>query len=328
MGSPRNNRKIILILAAASMVVAVVLAIIAANFTFIKDVFVGMRYRPSGEMTEIFDALELTDDGQRIFKASLPELMEREEFNQKCRETTNESAILGCYTDERIFVFDIESDELAGIRELTTAHELLHAVYHRMSDGEKMKWNELLSRVYKENEERLGEEIGTYAKEQQAEELYVRAGTEVKGLPEELERHFAGIFKNQDKVVEFYESYISVFEKIERRMEELLGKVNDLSAQVDAKVSEYETRAAALNQAAAEFNECAQTTDCFSSTAVFNARRAELVNEQSALKTLYQEINDLIEKHNKYVSEYNESALHGQTLNKVINSSEEVTSGD
>lgn len=322
----RSRKNVVAIMTVVAVIVAVVVAFTAANFTFISDVFVGMRYQPSAEMREIFDALELTNDGQRIFNASLPELLQKEDFNQKCREQSNELAILGCYTERRIYVYDISSEELKGIKELTTAHELLHAVYARMSDGEKWQLNDALAKVYEQNTERLGDELVAYADEQRAEELYVRAGTEIKNLSEELERHYAKIFKEQDKVVDFYESYITVFEKIEQKMNELLSEINRLSAEVEDKVAEYETRVGSLNAQAEEFNTCARTENCFASRAVFEARRGELLAEQEALKTLYAEINSLVEQHNKLVSEYNENVLHGQKLNKVINSSEEVGS--
>ena len=139
----RKNYKIFFVVCSAVLMLGVVA--IWLNFGVIKDVLVGMGYRPTSEMVEIREALKLTGTGARIFNASLPVLQEKQEFNQNCREVENESAILGCYRDDRIFVYNIVDEELPGIRELTSAHELLHAVYDRMSNEDKARWrNELV----------------------------------------------------------------------------------------------------------------------------------------------------------------------------------------
>lgn len=322
----RSDRgRLVGFLAASVLVMATVVAVVV-NFTTIRDFFVGMRYRPSGEMERIRTALDLTDSGYRIFNAAMPELLERNEFNQICRESANESAVLGCYRDDLVYVYNVVDEELPGVRELATAHELLHAVYARMSEAQKTDLVEPLTRVFDANQELLESEINLYDISERQEELYVRAGTEVKNLPSELEEHFAGIFKNQDAVVDFYEGYISVFREIEKKLKNLLAQTEALSAEITAKTSEYETRAATLNAQVQEFNACAGTLDCFASTTAFNNRRRELVAEQTALETLYNEINSKISQYNALVVEYNDNLLHGQILNQAINSSAKVES--
>ncbi|MDO4526662.1 MAG: hypothetical protein Q4B87_01060 [Candidatus Saccharibacteria bacterium] len=310
----------------ASAVVLVLVATVAANFGVIKDWAAGLGYRPTAEMEEIRESLGLTGTGRRIFDAVQPELKERDEFNQNCREVENESTILGCYTRDRVFVYNIVDEELAGIKELTTAHELLHAVYNRMNKADKTKWGLILNDVYQNNLDILGAEIDIYPEEQRREELYVRAGTEIKNLPEELERHYAEIFGEQDKIVDFYERYIKVFREIEEKLERLYGEITQLSGEIEQATSEYETRIAALNTAVEEFNRCAGTADCFSSNTEFYTQRTKLISEQTALKELYASLSEKIAKHNVLVAEYNENAVHGQILNSRINSS--VTEGE
>lgn len=304
-----------------SVAILALVAGVVANFGLFKDWATGLSYRPTAEMEQIRTQLGLTGAGRRIFDAVQPELKERDEFNQNCREVENESAILGCYTKDKVFVYNITDDELAGIKELTTAHELLHAVYARMSNADRTKWGVILNDVYQNNLDVLGAEIDIYPEEQRREELYVRAGTEIKSLPEELEKHYGEIFDDQDKIVEFYERYIGVFREIEVRLEELHEEITRLSAEIEQATAEYETRITALNAAVGEFNQCAGTADCFSSNAEFYTRRAELVNEQTALKNLFASLSEKIAQHNALVEEYNENAVHGQLLNSRINSS-------
>lgn len=308
----------------ASIALILVVVFVYLNFGVIKDIVVGMGYRPSSEMVAIRESLELTNIGSRIFNAVQPELKEKQEFNQRCREIENENAILGCYTEDKVYIYNIIDTELDGIRELTAAHELLHAVYHRMSDNEKNKWAEILSSVYEDNRDIIGAEIDIYSDDQKNEELYVRAGTEIKDLPEELENHYAGIFKNQDKIVGYYEGYIAIFREIEKKLEELYSEANELEAEINEKTAEYKVAAANLNAEVGEFNECAKTPNCFSSNYVFSTKRAALVAKQEELSVVYDEISSLINRYNSIVAEYNENVLHGQTLNMTINSSEKV----
>lgn len=322
--SVRNDKKYLVIGVPAIVVLILVLVGVILNYGVIRDFMVGMRYQPSAEMNEIRTELDLTDAGMRIFNASQPELMEKVSFNQKCREAENESAILGCYTEEKIYVYDVIDEELPGVRELTAAHELLHATYARMSDEEKMALVESLTRVFEENQELLGSEIEMYDIEQKQEELYVRAGTEIGDLSAELEKHYAKYFKERSKIVGFYEGYIAIFREIEKKLKDLIEQINSLKSEISTKTAEYEAGVESLNTKIREFNECAGTLNCFTSTVMFNNQRVGLISEQQRLKTVYDEISGLISRYNTLVSEYNENALHGQVLNMKINSSESV----
>ena len=308
----------------STLFLAGAVAAITFNFETIKDFIVGLNYRPSSEMAKIRDSLNLTAKGARIFNAAMPELMERTEFNNLCRESESETAILGCYREDRVYIYNIVDEELKGIRELTSAHELLHAVYHRLSPEEKTKYTEILNQVYEENKATLGEEIDLYDDAQKQEELYVREGTEIKNLPEILENHYREIFENQDQIVDYYENYITVFRELERTLKNLMVRIEVLEAQISVKTKEYESGAETLNKDINEFNECAKTPNCFTSTWTFNTKRNDLIARQSALGQVYEEINSLITEYNNNVAKYNENIIHGQALNMTINSSTKI----
>lgn len=308
----------------ASIVLLAITAVIVANFTFIKDFFTGLAYQPTEEMSKIRADLNLTDKGIIIFNATMPELKEKQEFNSLCRGSESETAILGCYREDHVYVYNIVDEELKGIRELTSAHELLHAVYHRMSNQEKQDLTDILVQVYQDNQDTISEEIDLYQNDQKKEELYVRAGTEIHNLPDQLEKHYAEIFKDQDKIADYYKSYITVFKQIEQNLETLLKKAQDLEATITQKTAAYESGATTLNQEVAEFNNCANTPNCFTSRWTFNSQRNTLLARQNELTTLYNEINQLISDYNATAAEYNENLIHGQALNMAINSAEKT----
>ena len=316
MRKQHTFRRMVLTLLFIVMVMAVI-----QSRDWIYDYYRGMSYTPSAEMSKIRDALKLTRKGEFFFNAAQPVLSDKDEFNAACRpEVNTETAVLGCYTEGDIFVYNITESELAGIREGTTAHELLHAVWARMSDKEKKYLEPALKQVYEENKDILKDELNTYNKDARQEELYVRAGTEVKKLPVSLENHFAKYFEDQDLVVSFYKKYIKVFNEIESEMDKLKSETEELGKTIDAKIAEYKNRLDSLKAEVDEFNNCAATIGCFANESVFYARRAVLLATQSELDGLVDEINALINDYNNKVEIYNQDVTRTEQLNRMINS--------
>lgn len=299
----------------------IVVGFILLNRNKLYDGFRGMTYSPSPEMSKIRDSLKLTDKGTFLFNASQPKLSDQEEFNDYCRsDSDSDMAVLGCYTENNIYVYNIDDEELDGILELTTAHELLHAVWARMSEGQQREYVSDLTKVFEENQEILGEEIDTYALNEKEEELFVRVGTEIKDLPDSLEDYYATIFKDQDAIVDYYDRYISVFRNLESEMRNLKAEIDVIKNTIEEKTSDYETRVKSLNDEIARFNSCAETIGCFVSEAEFNVRRNALMAEQSALMEIYNELDGLISEYNTKVDTYNEDVTYSKKLEGMINS--------
>lgn len=292
----------------------------AVNWKWIYDWYLGVVYAPSAEMAMIREKLGLTDEGKFIFNAVQPELNAAKEFNQNCRQEESETAVLGCYKDGSIYIYDITAEELGGIRELTTAHELLHAKWARMSEDERRGLTENLTHVFEDNQELLESEIEPYDMGDRQEELYVRAGTEVKELPEELEKHYGEIFEDQDKIVDFYESYIVVFREIKAKMAGLLEEMEVLKEEISAKTAIYEQQAGQLEADIVSFNSCAEVEGCFSGKQEFYTQRKQLLAKQDEIGDLNEEINDLIGKYNAKVDEYNTDVTESRKLQDMINS--------
>ncbi len=302
--------------------VLIVAVTVILNQQWINDYLRGFGYEPTGEIKRIMDSLDLTERGKFLFKASRPELSSQDEFNAICRTATDEEmAVLGCYTNDNIYVYNIESAELDGIRELTTAHELLHAVWARMNTGERSVLEGALSQALEKNRSVLGEELNVYNAAEKQEELFVRAGTEVANLPVELENVYGEVFSDQDKVVGFYNKYIGVFRAMEKEMDELMKQMEGIQAQIDSLSSDYERRVNALSGEIDVFNACAETVGCFGSEREFYNRRAVLVEEQGALEDIYNQINGLVNWYNELVEKYNADVTRTEKLNQVMNSS-------
>lgn len=301
-------------------VLIVAMVVVIGKWDWIRDYYRGQTYEPSAQMLRIRDDLSLTERGVFLFNASQPELNESEEFNSYCRSLSVEIAVLGCYTTDDIHVYNITDSQLDGIRELTTAHELLHAVFARMGEKEREALRGELELVYAQNENILKEELDTYSNDDRFEELYVRAGTEIASLPEGLEKHYGEIFTNQDDIVAFYNKYIAVFRELEAELDALGVEIETINNEITQLTEEYEARANQLNVEISSFNQCAETMGCFGTESEFYGRRAILITEQESLEELYNRIGGLIDNYNAKVETYNADVLRSENLNTIINS--------
>ena len=306
------------------LVLVAIATIIVLNRAWIYDWFRGVTYRPTAEMISIRDELNLTGRGEFLFNATQPELNEADAFNANCRQDESEVAVLGCYTAGNIYVYNITDAKLDGIRELTAAHELLHAVWARMGSKERENLRPILQQVYQNNLSVLKDDIETYADDEWIEEIFVRAGTEIKKLPDTLEKYYAEIFDDQDAVVDFYESYIAVFREIKMKMEGLASEIEVLRDSVNAKMAEYENKVNQLEMDIVRFNNCAETAGCFATEAEFYVQRNTLVARENELNLLNDEINNMIDDYNLKVDEYNADALESRKLQNMINSKADI----
>ena len=306
------------------LVLVAIATIIVLNRAWIYDWFRGVTYRPTAEMISIRDELNLTGRGEFLFNATQPELNEADAFNANCRQDESEVAVLGCYTAGNIYVYNITDVKLDGIRELTAAHELLHAVWARMGNAEKEDLKPILQQVYQNNLSVLKDDIETYADDERIEEIFVRAGTEIKKLPDVLEKYYAEIFDDQDAVVDFYESYIAVFREIKMKMEGLASEIEVLRDSINVKMTEYENKVNQLEVDITRFNNCAETAGCFATEAEFYVQRNTLVARENELNLLNDEINNMIDNYNLKVDEYNADALESRKLQNMINSKADI----
>ena len=313
----KNSKLPLIIFLFVMMILA---GVFLLNRVLVSDYILASSYTPSSEMATIRDHLNLTDRGNLIFNASHPRLDSRDDFNFDCASSDPDIAVYGCFTSNKIYVYNIDDKELSGIRESTTAHELLHAVWARLSNSEKNRLIPLLEKVYSENTELFDEALNSYPDSERIDELYVRSATQVKNLPAELEEHFSEIFSDQDKVVDYYLAYVKPFEELRKRIDDLKADLDSRKAAIDQKTAEYESRSEAFNKEVDEFNTCAETAGCFSSNYEFNTRRNELINTGSALDALYSELNGLIDSYNQKIDEYNSNVLHNNTLQNLVNS--------
>ena len=115
-----------------------------------QDEFKARDFILTGDLSTITNSLKLTDRANLILRAAHPALQEKEDFNRNCNSHSQEIYVLGCYREDqdRLYIYNVNSSELPGVREVTTAHEMLHAAYHRLLFWEKLDLKDQLQSVY------------------------------------------------------------------------------------------------------------------------------------------------------------------------------------
>ena len=68
--------------------------------------------------------------------------------SSNCDTEERTTAILGCYYQRHIYLFDINNKELDGTLDVTAAHEMLHAAYDRLNFFERSYVDGLINAEY------------------------------------------------------------------------------------------------------------------------------------------------------------------------------------
>ena len=300
------------------------------NRQYVLDQIAVWGYEPTSEIQAIGQRVSFTDEGRFVFYATKPEVENQETFNTKCPRQEAGSPILGCYTtDDRIYIYALTNDQLDGMKEVTAAHEMLHAAWYRMSSEERDKLSVELREAYEglDNSE-LKTRMEYYERTEPGEfanELHSILGTEVASLSNSLEAYYGQYF-NRKAVLALHEQYSSVYLALHTRADELFSKMEALSATIQDQSKNYDNAAGQLTSDINAFNARA-TNGSFSSQAQFNAERAALIRRSNALENDRRAINANIEIYNTYYSEYQEIAKQVEVLNDSLDSYSEIDQG-
>ena len=196
-------------------------------------------YTPSTEVVALADTTTMTDKARRIFYIAKPVVKtDKSGFRQEC-DSAEKTIVLGCFkSSQGIYVYNVDDDRLAGIEEVTAAHEMLHAAYDRLSNDERQKIDSLTELEYnKITNERIRKNVESYRSRDTSvvpNELHSILGTEVSELSPELETYYAKYFINRAKVVALSEQYEAEFSKRENQVSVYDDQLKSLKASIDS----------------------------------------------------------------------------------------------
>ncbi len=257
---------------------------------------------PPARIAELADRLELTETGRRVFFASRPLVDEARSFEEHC--PIEADVVLGCYDRGRIYVYDVTDERLAGTVEATAAHELLHAVYERMSPQDARRIDALVAAYVATlpADDQNVLVVAGYPEAQRANEWHSRLGTDYATLPAALEEHYAEVFADRSRVVGFATGSIAQLNDYRSRIEQLSTELETASRDLEARASAYDSDAAAIDAAVDDFNRRAASGD-FPSQQQFDRERAALIARQDDLEARRLALNADVDAYNAKLAE-------------------------
>ena len=190
----------------------------------------------------------MNEYGKKLFYVQRPLLQNLDEFRNSC-STSEQTIVLGCYkTNVGIYIYGIEDSRLQGVKQVTAAHEMLHAAYDRLSQSEKNKVNQLtLSAFNQLTDERVKKNIESYRTRDASvvpNELHSILATEVDSLPPELEQYYKKYFIDRHKIVAFSNQYEGEFTRRESAIDAYDKQLEDTKSSIFNKFTKQIIRAA------------------------------------------------------------------------------------
>jgi len=308
-----------------SLILIVLSLLIVANRQRIIDQITVWQFHATSAITALVDRAGMNSNGKFLYLASQPILDSTQNFNNECDRIENTTSILGCYSNSRIFVYDVTDQKLDGIREVTATHETLHAVYARLDSTEKAKIDVLLEAEYKklENNKDYSDRMAFYARTEPGErdnELHSVIGTEIANINPDLEKYYDNYFSDRQKVVALNTKYSSVFINLKNHANVLLAQLNALSKSISSGTEKYNSDVKTLNSDIIAFNKRADSGSGFNSQSQFNSERAVLSARVDELDVNRSKIDSDIATYDQILAEYNSLASESKKLYNSIDS--------
>lgn len=292
--------------------------------TAVADQRAAEAFSPDDTIAGFADRTAMSDRGRALYYASSPAVAPTAGFNELCGYGASDEIVLGCYTGRDIYISDVENPDLDGVRDVTAAHEMLHAAWVRLDADEQAELSAQLEEAYAAlpQDGPIAERLELYRTGglgERVNELHSILGTEVADLPPALEAHYAAYFTDRSVVVGLNARYEAVFTDLENRITDLVARIDtmyaDLTARIDANSADYD----ALNAEIDDFNARADSGD-FASAAAFDAERADLLARGDAIDATRDAIDADIAVYDGLRSELEGLNADAAALNRSIES--------
>jgi hypothetical protein len=295
-----------------------------ANARLIADRQSVADFTPTANITSLVERADMNDVGTFLFYTSHPELNTANEFNTACG-IRPEQFLLGCYTGETIHLYDVTEERLDGLREVTAAHEMLHAAFDRLDEKSQERLGVLLEEAYEQHgdDPELAERMDAYAVSQpgtRLTELHSIIGTEFTDLDPELETYYERYFTDRSVVVGLHASYMKVFSDLEQQTTDLSNQILALADEIEADTNTFNTDQTQLNADIDAFIAKNEAYGYSDNPAGFDADKAALIARDSDLETRRTAINAKITSLGDLQQQLRDLDADAQALNRSIDS--------
>lgn len=275
-------------------------------------------WEPSAKVAQLATDTTMDSKTKRIFYVQHPELNDKTTFNKNCTKS-EQTIVLGCYINRQgIFLLSVTEQRLYGVEQVTAAHELLHAVYDRLSSTEKTRINNLINDAFsKITDKRILDTVDAYKKDgaDVNNELHSILGTEVRSLSSELETYYKKYFTDRSKVVAYSEQYQKAFSDKKAQEDSIYSQIKAIEGQLTGLSDQIQSMENNLNSQYQSLESDRNTT---TDVQGFNTRVNTYNNGVINLRGLINRYNQLANSHNALLEQYNSIAMEEKELFKAI----------
>ena len=271
-------------------------------------------YHPPAAISNLADETTMTAKARRYFYVTHPSIEDRQAFNQNCKVDHEQTIVLGCYvsSSQSIYIFNVDDNRLNGVEEVTAAHEMLHAAYARLGQDQKTKLDAMLEQQMKllSGDSHLQDLIAIYNKQEPGQllnEMHSILGTEYGHLEPNLEAYYSQYFTNRQAVVDYANSYKSVFNQMQTQItqdEQLLRDLKQSISQAETSIAQQRSQ---LDTEITRLNSLRQTNPEAYNAAIpaYNTQVDQYNLAVSRYKNLIDQYNNLVKSHNNIAIDYN-----------------------
>jgi len=259
------------------------------------------NYTPPAAIASLADQDTFTSYTRHMFYVNHPQLINTvDTFRQYCPEN-KETIVLGCYHPGQngIYIYSVNDPALYGVEQVTAAHEVLHAVYERLSTKQRNQLNAELEDYYKNGltDPRVKAEVVLYQQTEPTDvmdEMSCTFGTEIANLPPALEEYYQQYFSNRQAIVAFEQNYQAEFTSRQSQINADDARLAVLKAQIGAEEDSLKSQLSDLQAGRSSVensNDQAQINSYNSQVAAYNSGVSRLQADISTYNALVAQRN-------------------------------------
>jgi uncharacterized protein YukE len=280
-------------------------------------------YSPPATVSGLASQDTMTTYATHVFYVNHPDIeSDPSQFQKDCGQA-EKTIVLGCYHADQngIFLYDVTDPRLAGVEQVTAAHEMLHAAYDRLSSKDRNYVDGLLQDYYKNQltDQRIIDTINSYKETEPNDvvnEMHSVFGTEVSSLPAPLEAYYKRYFDNRQAVANFSSSYENEFTSREDQIKAYKAQLDQLKASIQSQETDLDNQLKRINSDRAKLDSQRSSGQI----AQYNAGVNDFNQEVNAYNNAVETLRSSIRQYNLIVGKYNAVAKELANLAQSIDS--------
>ncbi len=212
-------------------------------------------YTPPAAVVQLANDDTMNAYTRHLFYLNRPRLLSNvTAFRSYCPEDKR-TIVLGCYHPGQngIFIYAVHDASLAGIQQVTAAHEVLHAVYARLSGSARARLDSELQAFYAHGltNTNVKAEVALYKQTEPNsvyDEMSCTFGTELTQLPPDLTAYYAQYFSNRQKIVGYESQYRAQFVTKQQQIDSYDAQLSGMKQQIDEQQASLTAESVSLNE--------------------------------------------------------------------------------